>query len=119
MPKYFLITFVFLHFFGCGYVLAQDDALGYLPDNNGAIRNWLLLGPFSNSKNDHMNILEHGDDCYGYHTDLLKEQGGEKAAAPVAGQRFDRQTAWKILFNTSEWIDFNSYYEKNEDKSFR
>ena len=43
------------------------------------------------------------------------DQGGEKAVTPGAGRIFDRQRAWTLLFNTSQWIDFNSYYEKNDD----
>ena len=62
MNKYILILLFNLHFLCSDYSLAQDYALAYLPDNNGAIRHWLLLGPFSNSQKSRMNILEHGED---------------------------------------------------------
>ena len=94
---------------------AQQTSLTYLPDENGALRHWLLLGPFLNSQSEKSKISEHGTACYGYHTDLLIGSGGETAVAPYAGQIMQPSYRWELLFNPSEWIDLNSHYEKNDD----
>ena len=96
-------------------VFAQTSFLEYTPGNDGSINNWLLLGPFSNSEKGAVEIRGHGKGCYGYHNDLLTDYGGEGSITPYVGQIIHQQYSWELKFNSSEWIDFNNYYEKNDD----
>lgn len=96
-------------------VFAQTSFLEHAPGRDGSIKNWLLLGPFSNSEKGAVGISGHGDGCYGYHNDLLTDYGGEGSIVPYAGQIIHQKYSWELLFNPSEWIDFNNRYEKNDD----
>ncbi len=117
MVKKYLRTlsiFVVLSIFP-GFSFAQISSLEYIPAGTGSINHWLLLGPFSNSVEGTGGISEHGTGCYGYNTDLLEDYGGERSVSPYAGQIIHEHYAWKLMLYSSEWIDFNSYYEKNDD----
>lgn len=96
-------------------IFAQTSFLEYTPGRDGSIKNWLLLGSLSNSEKGTIGISGHGDGCYGYHNDLLTDYGGEDSISPYVGQVIHQQYSWELMFNSSEWIDFNNYYKKNDD----
>jgi hypothetical protein len=110
-----ILFFLFVLSIFPGSSFAQISSLEYIPVGNGSINNWLLLGPFSNSVKGTVGISDHGNGCYGYNTDLLVDYGGEISISPYAGQIIHQQYSWKLMLYSSEWIDFNSYYEKNDD----
>ncbi len=110
-----LLFFLFVLSAFNGASFAQTSFLEYVPGRDGSIKNWLLLGPFSNSEKGAVGISGHGDGCYGYHTDLLVDYGGESSISPYAGQLIHTSYSWELTLYPSEWIDFNSYYEKNDD----
>ena len=109
------LFFLFLLSIFAGLSFAQISSLEYTLGGNGSINHWLLLGPFSNSAEETVGISEHGDGCYGYNTDLLMVCGGENSISPYTGQIIHKKYSWKLLLGSSEWIDLNSYYEKNDD----
>ena len=113
--KHYLIFSLIVKFLLVGFAYAQISYLEYIPARNGSVNNWLLLGPFSNSVKGAVGVSEHGDGCFGFHTDLLVDYGGEKSITPYVGQIIHKEYLWELMLNPSEWINLNSYYEKNDD----
>ncbi|MBP7936465.1 MAG: hypothetical protein KA354_17640 [Phycisphaerae bacterium] len=65
---------------------------------NGTIPVWVIAGPFPNAR-----VTDHGQACFGYFTDYLKEQGGEAEVSPSEGGRIavgqDQPVVWRAVFS--------------------
>lgn len=85
---------------------AQDS---YKPDDEGFIRNWLVLAP-----------LAYGDAQDGV-TALNKEQvAGEANLQPKEGDKVkvgDKELAWKAYKGDSHMLDFNGFLGKETEDS--
>jgi hypothetical protein len=70
----------------------------FLLRENGTIPVWVIAGPFPNA-----HITDHGQACFGYFTDYLKDRGGEAEVSPFEGDRVaagsDQSVTWKAAFS--------------------
>jgi hypothetical protein len=79
----------------------------------------LVCGPFPLSETSGRLDYEHGDQCIGFHEDLLKSNGGESGADPREGDpvrsaRTGEKLTWRRHRGAGEEIHFDEFMEPND-----
>jgi hypothetical protein len=92
--------------------VALGDPPVYLAQEKGVyFREWLLCGPFPNAAPgvDPYDV-PHGENCVGFHGDLLAELGGEAAVDPKEGDPAPDSLTWKRYTSDSDLVSFEKAF---------